>query len=160
MRRLNVLSLAGLPTLRLIALLSFCFAAAGCQPERTSEQALDHILAQPSFTVWVDNMHLSWSVRVEPSDSGRVVNTWRGSHPFERRWEEPVPDAGFTPVRYTREHEALIREMVSVAGVDSAADEFGVIRSGLEGGGELVVLSEVASPLLDSLQLQLVKLGH
>ena len=117
--RLSVHLLAGLRTLRLIALLLLCLAAAvGCQPERTPEQALDHILAQPRFTVWVDNMHLSWSVRVEPGEAGRVVNTWRGEHPFERRWEEPVPSVGFAPVRYTAEHEALIRQIVAEAGVD------------------------------------------
>ena len=160
MRPLSGPLLAGLPTVRLIAPLLFCLAAAGCQPERTPEQALDHILAQPSFIVWVDNMHLSLSVRVEPSDSGRVVNTWQGSHPFERRWEEPVPFVGFAPVRYTPKHEVLIREIVSVAGVNPTADAFGVIRSGLEGGRELVVLREVASPLVDSLQLHLIKIGH
>ena len=158
--RLSGPLLAGLPTLRFVPPLLFgLLAAAGCQPERTPDQALDHILAQPQFTVWLDSMHLTWAVRVEPSGSGRVVNTWQGGHPFERRRDELRPTPNFAPVRYTVEHEALIRQIVAEAGVDPEADEFDAIRWGLEGGGERLVLAR-SSPRLDSLSLRLMNLGR
>ena len=140
-------------------LLYLLLVAAGCQPERTPDQALDHILASPRFTVWIDNMHLSWSVRVEPGGASRVVNLWRGGHPFERGQWRSEPYADFSPVPYTAEHEALIRQIVAEAGVDSDSDEFDVIRWGLEGGGETLVLDRV-SPRLDSLSSRLMNLGR
>jgi hypothetical protein len=130
-------------------LLFLLLTVAGCQLERTPEQELDHILTSPRFTVWLDNMHLSWSIRVEPNGAERVVNVWREAEPY----------ADFAPVPYTAEHEALIRQIVVEAVIDSESDEFDVIRWGLEGGGETIVLDRV-SPRLDSLNLKLINLGR
>ncbi len=130
-------------------LLFLLLAVAGCQPERTPEQTLDHILSLPRFTVWLDNRHLSWSIRVEPNGAGRVVNVWREAEPY----------ADFAPIPYTAEHEALIRQIVVEAGIDSESDQFDGIRWGLEGGGETLVLHRV-SPRLDSLSLRLINLGR
>ena len=133
----------------LTVLLFLLLAVSGCQPERTPEQALDHILTSPRFTVWLDSMHLSWSIRVEPNGAGRVVNVWREDESY----------ADFAAIPYTAEHEALIRQIVLEAGIDTKSDEFDVIKWGLEGGGETLVLDKV-SPRLDSLSLRLMNLGR
>ena len=74
-------------------------------------------------------------------------------------WREAEPYADFAPIPYTAQHEALIRQIVVEAGVDSESDAFGVIRWGLEGGGVTLVLDRV-SPRLDSLRLRLINLGR
>jgi hypothetical protein len=66
-------------------------------------------------------------------------------------------------VPYSAEHEALIRQIVSEAGVDTLASDWNGIRYGVEGGGEKIIFDDMLmskAERLDSLGLRLVNLGR